>query len=62
MGKLAAYLKDDGKNFIFTGIKAECYIPEYYNNGKLFEQSPDSVTVFGLFTVMYHNLVLRTIS
>lgn len=51
MGKLAAYLKDDGNNFIFTGIKAECYIPEHYNNGKLFEQSPDSVTVFGLFTV-----------
>lgn len=49
MGKLAACLKNDGTNFIFTGIKAECYIPLNYDNDKLYERTPESIRVFGLF-------------
>lgn len=48
---LKAALKNDGENMVFTGNYMEMYIPSFYFEGKLAEDSGSAIRVFGLFIV-----------
>lgn len=48
---LGANLKLSGDDIIFDGHYLECYIPEYYMDGKYAEQIGNTLKVFGLFSI-----------
>lgn len=44
-------LSVSGDDIIFNGNYLECYIPEYYMDGKYAEQTGNTLKVFGLFSL-----------
>ncbi len=48
---LRDYLKDDGEYIVFNGDYLEMYIPVYYFESNLAENSGNAIRVFGLFNV-----------